>query len=185
MCNYASTRRLGLYGIQWSNSINTMVTILCCAPGPSNPDYRDENGNSSVKGPSSTENFSKSSIRTSFNVCRAVASNTTLSVSVAANGYIPWHDRIPKLLFSVESLQPSLNPHAPATALRQTPKPVFKSRSDQVVASRLGIFKEFFCYNSSDGMRIWIQGRVVAVSESHESDPGRKESQTTTKHCCQ
>src|ERR1700738_4104016 len=56
--------------------------------------HPDENGNNSVKGPSSTAKRSRFSNGTSFNVCIAVASNTTLvvnSTSFLAGTSGQWH----------------------------------------------------------------------------------------------
>ena len=94
--------------------------------------HLEENGNNSVNGPSSIENFSRSSIDTSFNVCTAVASNTTLFPSVMSTQKIcvPGNNGIPQLISSLECLKPTLNSDTPTTSIRQSPEPMLETWSN-------------------------------------------------------
>ena len=90
-----SSSILGHYVVQWSEPRRLLPNSRSLNVDPRF--YRDVKGNSSVKGPSSTENFSKSSMRTSFRVCSAVASSTTLLVNSDTSVYPSeqLHPRIP------------------------------------------------------------------------------------------
>jgi len=94
---------------------------------------------------------------------------------------LPWHDGIAKFTPSLERFEPSLNADTPSTAVRQTPKSMFETRSDQVVSAGTCKVKEFLCHNGGYGVRIRIEGGVVAVSHAHEAYPGSKIAQSSTK----
>ena len=91
--------------------------------------HLEENGNNSVNGPSSIENFSRSSIDTSFKVCTAVASKTILFSSVISTLRIsvPRNDCIPQLIPSFECLKPTLNSDTPPTSIRQSPESMLET----------------------------------------------------------
>ena len=138
--------------------------------------HLDENGNSSVNGPSSIEYFSRSSIDTSFSVCTAVASNTTLFHQSALRKRIcvPRNNGIPDLIPSFECFEPTLNSHTPPTSICQSPESVLEARSNQIIPTATSKVQKFFSNYGSDCVRIRIEGRIIAIPQSHEAYPRSK-----------